>query len=216
MIEAVIFDMDGLLIDSEPLWRKAEVEIFTKVGVPLTEDMCEQTTGTPIYDVVQYWYKRYPWKEKSKKDVTNEIVIRVKELIESNLIIKPGVIQVIKLLKSKNIPLAVCSSSPQILIDSVIQKMGLRSSFEFLYSGENETYGKPHPGAYLTCANKLGITTENILVFEDSLMGAISAKAASMKVIAIPEDQNKPGFEFCNKKLKSMKDFSLTMAEELS
>jgi len=84
MIKGVIFDMDGLLIDSEPLWQEAEIETFTRVGVPLTREMTRETMGLRVDEVVEHWFSRYPWEEPSKKEIESKVVkprlIKVGEL----------------------------------------------------------------------------------------------------------------------------------------
>ena len=70
MIEAVIFDMDGLLIDSEPLWQEAEIEVLNKVGVPLTVEMTKQTMGLRTDEVINYWHRKYPWETPSQQDIS--------------------------------------------------------------------------------------------------------------------------------------------------
>jgi len=75
MIESVIFDMDGLLIDSEPLWQEAEIELFKSVGIELTPDLCRQTTGLGINDAIKYWYEKYPWQDVDIEELKSEISI---------------------------------------------------------------------------------------------------------------------------------------------
>ena len=86
MIKAVIFDMDGLLIDSEPFWQEAEIAVFKEVGINLTHEMCIRTIGMRTNEVVQYWYDRLPWDLQAKpmQMVTESIVHRVIDLIKNN------------------------------------------------------------------------------------------------------------------------------------
>ena len=91
MIRAAIFDMDGLLIDSEPFWREVEIEVFGGVGVPLTEAMCHQTTGLRIDDVVAHWHRRHPWEDPSPAVVQERIVSRMVETIAARGEAKRGV-----------------------------------------------------------------------------------------------------------------------------
>jgi HAD superfamily hydrolase (TIGR01509 family) len=217
LLQAVIFDMDGLLVDSEPFWRRAEVEVFGSVGVPLTEDMCHQTTGMRMHAAVEHWYARYPWMSKSKAQVASEIIESVRQLLASDCQPMPGVATVLKKLKDAQLPLGLCSSSPLILIEAVLKRLGIQHQIDVIYSTEAEIHGKPHPGAYITTAKMLNVRPENTLVFEDSLTGAIAAKAASMKVIAVPEAGNfgNTKFDFCDMILPGLDDFDLDRAESL-
>ena len=202
----VIFDMDGVLIDSEPLWKQAEIEIFREVGVPLTIEMCEQTTGLRMDAAVEHWYKRYPWKSKSLFEIGLSVKERVRNLILEKSVAKPGAIELVYKLAEKKIPLAICSSSALFIIEAVCEKFKVKNCFQVLQTAEDCSYGKPHPEPYLNTAKRLFMDPTCCIVIEDSLNGAISAKAACMKVIAVPEEHNvhKSIYDFCDSKFQSL------------
>lgn len=212
MINAVIFDMDGIILDSEPFWKEAEIGIFNKLGVPLTEQMCETTTGMRLADVSKLWFTEYPWNLNTEpfKKVNNDIVEALIRLIKDKGILNNGVSEFFDFLKSKNIPLALASSSDIKIIDTVIDKFRIRKYFKVIHSAEFEKYGKPHPAIYLTTAEKLGSSPVNCLAIEDSLNGVLAAASARMKVAAIPDIYNfyNPKFNIADARFRKISELT--------
>ncbi len=207
MLKATIFDMDGLLINSEPLWHKAEKIVFKTVGIDLTTEQCLETTGFRVDDVVEYRHQLQPWSNKSKKEVEESIIEEVIHLVKKEGALMPGVLQTLELFKEKNIPMAVASSSSMRIILAALTALDLKGYFVKLNSAETETFAKPHPAVYLTAATKLGVSPMKCLAFEDSLTGTIAAKAARMKTISVPEVYTKK-FEVADLVLESLTQFS--------
>ena len=217
ILQAVILDMDGLMIDSEPFWRQAEIEEFAKVGLHITEEMTYQTTGIRIDEVCEFWYRRSPWQGPSPLEVSVLIRKRVEELVKEKGVALPGVYETINKVKKLHLPLALCSSSPMSLIETVLNKLELQNAFDEISSAEFEEYGKPHPAVYLNVLKKLGTEAEYTLTFEDTLAGVISAKAASMKAAAVPQAEHKDDQRFilADYKLASLNDFDWKQVEKL-
>jgi mannitol-1-/sugar-/sorbitol-6-/2-deoxyglucose-6-phosphatase len=210
VIKAVIFDMDGLLIDSEPLWQEAEILIFKQVSIALTPELCLQTKGLRIDEVVNYWYQRYPWTNLSLLEVENLIVAKVIELIHLKSEPLPGVKETIAFVQQKQVKIALASSSATIIIQAALQTLNLTDTFTQIYSAESELLGKPHPGVYLTTASKLNVFPQECLALEDSLNGVLAAKAAQMKCIAVPDpsEYHNPQFAIADVTLKSLAEFN--------
>jgi sugar-phosphatase len=191
MINAVIFDMDGLLIDSEPFWRRAQAIAFETVGVALTEDDMKQTMGRRIDEVVAHWYHERPWSGASQQDIEALIVDKVIELVMAEGEPRPGVHEILALFEKRSLPMAIASSSSTEIINAVVDAFGIRNYFKHIYSAEHETHGKPHPGVYITTASLLGVPPHRCLALEDSPSGVLAAKAAKMKCVAVPEPENR-------------------------
>jgi len=184
---ALIFDMDGVLIDSEPLWHEAEIATAGEAGLELTPEDCLRTTGLRVDEVVAYWYKRHPCLAPSQEIVVASILDRLVDLVPCRGTPKPGVDEVLALARSRGLRLGLASSSPYRVIYAVLEALGLHPIFEVIHSAEEEARGKPDPAVYLTTARKLGIEPERCIAVEDSPNGLLSAKAAGMKCIVVPE-----------------------------
>ena len=210
MINAAIFDLDGVLIDSEPLWKEAEKKIFKTVGITLTTEMCRQTTGLDCIDTVKHWYDYKPWKDKKPEKLRDEIYAEFISLTKTKGRLKKDIEKVLKIIKKKSIPVAIASSSPLEIIHTVLHTFNLDNEFPVIHSSEFEKSGKPHPAVYISTAKLLNVSPDKCLAFEDSFYGALSAKSARMKVVAIleKEDYDNSKFNFVDIKLNSLKEFN--------
>lgn len=187
-ISAVIWDMDGVIIDSEPYWQRAEIAVFERIGLHLTHEDSSATMGLRIDAAVQYWFDRHPWPTPPTVDtVANQIVGNVSELVAQEGQPKDGLLSTLELLRSNSIPMAVASSSYIRLIETVVERLGIADYFTLLHSAEFEEFGKPHPAVYITTAKKLGVERQKCLVIEDSMRGILAAKAAEMQCLAVPD-----------------------------
>jgi len=210
-MKAAIFDMDGLLIDSEPLWQEAEINVFRSVGVPLTRELCRETVGVRLDEVVRHWYEKFPWHTESVEVVEARILEEVSRLIVSRGKPMPGVRETIDLLSAAKYELAVASSSPLRLVRTALETFGLIENFSVLHSAEAEGKGKPHPAVYLSAMSRLGVDPCNCIAFEDSAIGVRAAKSAGAWVIAVPEsaDISSPAFADADVVLSSLTNFSM-------
>lgn len=217
MIEAAIFDMDGLLIDSEPLWEAAEMVIFPELGVPLTPVLKKETTGLRTEEIVDHWHSRYPWAKPSASAVADRLIRRLIDLVNERGAMRVGVLEALEVCRGASLPMAIASSSPMVLIDAVLAKLAVRDYFIAIHSAELEPYGKPHPGVYIATARKLGVRPERCLAFEDSPNGVLAAKAARMSCIAVPDEALRSHRAFCiaDRVLDSLLDFDGRVLQRL-
>lgn len=207
--------MDGLLLDSEVLWHKAEVEIFGSLGVPLQDAEGRSTKGMYVAEVVKFWYEQFPWQGPSTDEVVDQLLARVGDLVETEGTLLPGATRALDLTGERG-PLALASSTPMALIVRCLKHFGLLERFETIHSAEFEDYGKPHPGVFLSAALSLGIAPLACLVLEDSAAGVLAAKAATMTVIAVPviEDRARPEFSIADLVLSSLEDLTPDWLDE--
>jgi HAD superfamily hydrolase (TIGR01509 family) len=215
-MKTIIFDMDGILIDSEPLWKIAEIEAFAKVGLNTTETDFEESVGLRIDEVVKLWHAKVKWTNKTVKEVEDDIVNILIREIKSQGKELLGVTDLLKKLKSKGFKIGLATSSYQRIIDAVLEKLNIGEYFDICHSAEHEIHGKPHPSVFITTAKKLGVSPIDCLVFEDSLNGVIAAKAARMKVIAVPEHCNtfNPKLILADKIIDSLANFDVESVEK--
>ncbi len=208
--------MDGLLIDSEPLWHIAEVEIFGSLGVPLVRAETRLTKGMFVDEVTAYWFARYPWKGPSPDTVAQRIVDRVGELVLESGVVLPGAIEAVQSMAERG-PVALASSTPHRLIEVVLGHIGLADAFEVICSAEDEAYGKPHPAVFLTAARALGASPERSFVFEDSPAGVVAAKAGRMICVAVPEasERDRPEIRIADFVLESLADLDVDELDRL-
>jgi sugar-phosphatase len=201
--------MDGLLIDSEVLWHKAEVEIFGALGFDLSGSAGRVTKGMFVDEVVAYWYALGPWTAPSQAAVVAELLARVGELVESEGRLLPGALRAIDLAAERG-PIALASSTPLALIERCLAHFDLSERFASVHSAEFEPYGKPHPGVFLSAAAALAVSPPTCLVLEDSAAGVLAAKAGRMSVVAVPTGEDRAAVEF------ALADLVLDSLEELS
>jgi sugar-phosphatase len=201
--------MDGLLLDSEVLWHKAEVEIFGSLGVPILDAMGRSTKGMYVNEVVAFWYTQYPWDGPSADEVVDQLLARVGDLVETEGRLLPGATRALDLTGERG-PLALASSTPMALIVRCLKHFGLLERFVTIHSAEFEQYGKPHPGVFLSAAMSLGVAPASCLVLEDSAAGVLAAKAATMTVVAVPviEDRARPEFGIADLVLSSLEELT--------
>ncbi len=187
MLQAVVFDMDGLLIDSQPFWQTAQLEVLRGLDVPITRQDTIDTTGMRIDQIVNMCYAKFPWSGSSCEEVCDRIVNRVIDLVSEHKPAMPGLQHAIQVCQQQRLRMALASSSPLSLIHATVQALQLDNIFEVELSGEKLRYPKPHPEVYLNACEALQTEPQNCLALEDSFVGLLAAKAAQMKTIVIPD-----------------------------
>lgn len=184
---AALFDMDGLIIDSEPLWDQAELDIFSTLDIDLTRrSELPDTLGLRIDQTVRMWYEVLPWNGPDQQEVTARIISRALTLIEEQRPLLPGVEQALQLCQQQNLKTGLVSASPLPMLERVLEMFNLRRYFDVVASAGTLPYSKPHPQVYLDAAAQLAIDPLNCVSLEDSFNGMIAAKAARMRSVVVP------------------------------
>jgi sugar-phosphatase len=185
-LNTVIFDMDGLLVDSEPLWEQATEEVFKQYGVSLSNEQYTSTTGLRTREFVQWWFRHFNIGDEELARAEKSIIDLVINKVEIEGKIMPGVHYIIDFFHKKNFKIGLASSSPQRLIDVAVKITGIGPYINVIASAEHLSFGKPHPQVYLNCAEALQSNPYECICFEDSFNGMIAAKAAKMKCVIVP------------------------------
>lgn len=194
--KAVIFDMDGVIIDSEPLWRRAMMQGFGNFGVDFSEDDCRKTTGMRLNEVIGYWATLHPQKLHDQTAVNERIIKHLIDLINLNGKEMPGLYDLLSFLKENKLKIGLSTSSDYVLMNTVLKKLNITHFFDSINSAQFLKHGKPHPEVYLSCAEKLNVHPMDCLVIEDSVFGIIAAMAAQMRVLAYPDPQHLNNVKF--------------------
>ncbi|HYC28371.1 MAG TPA: hexitol phosphatase HxpB, partial [Chitinophagaceae bacterium] len=216
-INTVLFDMDGLLLDTEPLWGECMLRVAGNHKIPITAEKFKETTGLRIYEVTDFWGHRYPWEGSTPVQVADEILDDIIYCSKERGKVLPGVVQSLELLKANDYKIGLASSSPMRMIDDLVSHFNLKHYFDTIVSADVVELGKPHPAVFLHAAKELDSNPLQCVVLEDSLNGLLAGKAARMKVIIVPDvlHYHKPEFVLADAKLTSMEEFDLELLKAL-
>lgn len=208
-VNTVIFDMDGLLIDSEPLWTEAATEVFSDYGKKLTPADFASTTGLRTSEFVSWWLHDYKFDDTELEKAAEKIVELVIKKIRLKGKAMSGLEYILDFFKHRNFKIGLATSSPLRVADTVINLLGIEKYFRVKTSAEKLPYGKPHPQVYLDCAVALRSSPLECVCFEDSVNGMIAAKAARMKCVVVPayNQQKDEKWSVADLKISSLKNF---------
>lgn len=210
-IEAVIFDMDGVLADSEPLYHLSLDQVLNAHGHTLTEEDNRIILGT----TVEFTWKTLKERFKLDGDLQDWIGVYDEVLLKNlkaNIEPSPGLYDLLDSLQARGLPFGLASSSQGNWVDVILTILGVKKRFRVVMSGDMVTNGKPAPEIYLTAACKLGVEPSKCLVFEDSPHGIQAGKAAGMTVVAVLTDMTRGmDLSHADHHIESLADFDLAM-----
>jgi len=217
MLNTVIFDMDGLLIDSEPLWEEAGRETLKRFNVSLSAAQYHISTGLRSNEWIEHWFRYFniPMEHAAEAEAT--IIQTAIEKILQKAQPLPGAQYIVGFFRKRNFKIGVASSSPLELINIVTQKLQIDSMVTAKASAEHLANGKPHPQVFLNCAELLRAAPAECICFEDSFNGMIAAKAARMKCVVVPARNHlqEAGWAAADLKLSSLQNFNDLLLEGL-
>lgn len=186
MIEAVIFDMDGVISDTEHVQATAESEILNAKGIALTpEQVTAQYAGIPDKSIFEMLLKKYDLPLDKLRNMVDEKWHIVFEKTSNGIVAMPGAIELIGQCRGAGVKTAVASSSTVEFIQFVLTQLKIRDKFDAIASGDEVLRGKPNPDIFILVAKKLGVKPQNCVVIEDGLSGMIGAKKAGMKAVGL-------------------------------
>lgn len=191
--KAVIFDMDGVIIDSEPLWQEAQIESLAGFGVAITRQDCEQLTmGKRIDEIARTWCQTYSLAVDSQV-LETLILTKLCQRISATGEAMAGVHDALRFFAEQGMRIALATSSNHVVIQAVFDRLALWDKFSVICSAEDEKHGKPQPDVYLTAARKLDVAVPDCLVIEDSFTGLTAAKRAGMTtyLVSLESQQDK-------------------------
>jgi mannitol-1-/sugar-/sorbitol-6-/2-deoxyglucose-6-phosphatase len=209
-LNTVIFDMDGLLIDSEPLWKEAAEALFLTYGKQLTTQQYISTTGLRTKEFLAHWFSYFNLPHADIERAEKKVVEDVVKLVAQKGKPMHGVKHIFNFFVERNFKIGLASSSPPELINLVIDLLGIKPHLQAVSSAAYLAFGKPHPEVYLNCAQQLNAMPAECICFEDSFNGMIAAKAAKMKCVIVPSlhDAKSPAWEAADLKISTLSNFN--------
>ena len=209
--------MDGILIDSERHWQLTERAIFAELGIDLTDELLVQTRGLRTEEMVAHWSARFPLDGTDHRQLMEQYDRRMVETMKREVPLMDGARELIGMFREMGMPVALATCSTQAHIDAVMEKHDIRELFDLLISAAVDMPGKPHPEVYLRTAALLKRDPTRCLAFEDSFAGVVAARAARMRVVAMPDpsEYDQERFGAADLKIRSLKDFTIEKFNQL-
>ncbi|GAC1444441.1 MAG: HAD family phosphatase [Mycobacteriales bacterium] len=185
-LQAVLWDMDGLLVDTEPVWTVAETELATLLGGTWSDELKARIVGTRLEVAVPTILREYAVDPTPAviADTSQWLLKRMVQLFAADVHVLPGVVTLLAAVRAAGLPQALVSSSYRVLVDVVLHT-GL-GPFDVTVAGDEVAHGKPSPEPYLTACRRLGVSPRRCVVLEDSAAGVASGAAAGCAVVAVP------------------------------
>ena len=183
---AVIFDLDGLLLDTEVLWQRAEEELFAAHGAVFSHEDKMRVIGTSFEHTAEFFAARLGEPPERGAELVDEMIEMMHAALQQDVAGRPGAIELVARLRGR-VPLGLASNSPRRLVDAALRTAGLLQAFDAIVTADDVLQAKPAPDLYLLACERLGVTPGDALALEDSASGVAAAKAAGLTCIAVPQ-----------------------------
>jgi HAD superfamily hydrolase (TIGR01509 family) len=183
---AVVFDMDGLLLDTEVLWQRAEAELFRRHGAEYTIDDALAVMGTSFDVTARYFAERLGEPAERGAELFDELRVLMMAELRREVAARPGAVELVERLRNR-VPLALASNSSRNLVDTALLTAGLADAFDAIVTADDVQHPKPAPDLYLLACERLGVRPGEALALEDTASGIAAAKAAGLTCIAVPQ-----------------------------
>lgn len=209
-LNTVIFDMDGLLIDSEPLWYLAAKDVFENYAVKFSLQQYAAVIGLRTKEFTELWFRNFNLPLEKVPEAEIAITERVVTLIKEKGKPMPGVEHILNFFIDRKFKIGLATSSGLRVVNAVLDVLGIRNYLQAITSAENLPFGKPHPQVYLDCAHALKSNPLECICFEDSFNGMIAVKAARMKCVIVPSalDYQQTRWTAAELKISSLNNFN--------
>ena len=213
---AVIFDLDGLLADTEPLWTESARRLLARRGLRYAPEIKALTMGRHPIEVMGI-YKEHFGLDGEPPALAAERFELLRELYRTELRAMPGAVELVGALAAERVPMVVASSSPASLIELVLERLALRPPIERWLGSERVARGKPAPDLFLLAAAELGAAPDRCVVVEDSPAGVLAARAAGMRCVAVPDPASPAARHLppCNLRVDSLRELSPARLRDL-
>ena len=188
--DAVIFDLDGTLVDSMWMWRQIDIEFLGERGIALPEDLQQKIEGMSFRETAVYMQERFQLKETVEElmDIWNKMAF---EKYKNEVPLKRGIQKFLEHLKACQIKMGIATSNSPLLVETVLKAQGIFEYFDSIHTANEVEKGKPAPDIYLLVAKDLGVEPNKCLIFEDIVQGIMAGKNAGMTTCAIYDDYSK-------------------------
>jgi HAD superfamily hydrolase (TIGR01509 family) len=183
---AVVFDLDGLLLETELLWHRAEVRLFERHGSDFTFEDKLTVMGTSAAFTGEFFARRLGLPEEEAPALIREVTELMHQELQGQVDARPGAVELVKRLRGR-VRLGLASNSPRFLVEAALSSAGFSDAFDAVVSSDDVANHKPAPDLYLLACERLGVAPSEALALEDTASGIASAKAAGLTCIAVPQ-----------------------------